>query len=220
VKSPKDLKIPYTWEERRPILLDSFLYIPPVYALHHEWRKVPLFSDSQPVVIEYCSGNGEWICNQAKQHQQMNWIAVEKRFDRSRKIWARMHRDALSNLLIVCGEAHPFTRYYIQEKSVSKIFVNFPDPWPKLRHAKHRLVREEFLKEVENILLPNACATFTTDDKTYAQQMQAVIPWKKIEVSNDVSEFGSSYFLDLWQTKGRTIYKMEYEYDLSELQTL
>ncbi|HSX14215.1 MAG TPA: tRNA (guanosine(46)-N7)-methyltransferase TrmB [Chlamydiales bacterium] len=211
------LKIPYTWEERRPVLLDSFLYVPPVYDKHHEWQKTPLFADSKPIVIEYCSGNGEWICRKAKNEPDVHWIAVEKRFDRSRKIWGRLKQQNLPNLVVVCGEALTFTKFYMDEKSVSKIYVNFPDPWPKLRHAKHRLVRPEFLEEVEKILLPKAKAIFTTDDPKYAEQMQEIIQWKKLQVTTDISDFGSSYFLDLWKQKGCMIYQMEYEYDHTSL---
>lgn len=213
MKSPRDLKIPFTWENRRPILQDSFLYIPPVYQRHDEWKKAPFFDNQRPVVIEYCSGNGEWICNRAKNEPDISWIAVEKRFDRSRKIWARLHRENLSNLIVVCGEALTFSKFYVLEKTISKIYVNFPDPWPKLRHAKHRLIRPEFLEEVEKILLPNAQAIFTTDDRNYAEQMQEVMTWKKIKVTSDISDFGSSYFLDLWKKFGRSIYQLEYEYD-------
>ncbi len=207
-----DLRIPFAWEERRPVLLDSFLYIPPLYAKHNEWQKVSLFVNTKPIVIEYCSGNGEWICNMAKEEKDLNWIAVEKRFDRSKKIWARLKREQIPNLIVVNGEALTFSKFYILERSVSKIYVNFPDPWPKLRHAKHRLIRSEFLDELEKILLPKAQATFTTDDRNYAEQMQQLIDWKKLNVTTDVSNFGSSYFLDLWEEKGRTIYKLEYEY--------
>lgn len=112
-----------------------------------------MFGNSRPIVIEYCSGNGQWICNQAKNNPHLNWVAVEKRFDRARKIWGGLHRENLTNLIVICAEAVVYTRYYMPRSSVSELYVNFPDPWPKLRHAKHRLIRSEFLKEVEKTLI-------------------------------------------------------------------
>jgi tRNA (guanine-N7-)-methyltransferase len=224
MKKASELRIPFTWENRHPVLLDRCLYIPGYYEKHEDWKILPwedpsLFGNNSPVVIEYCSGNGQWIAEQAKNGPHLNWVAVEKRFDRARKIWALLHREKLSNLIVVCAEAVAFTRYYVPKGSVSKIFVNFPDPWPKLRHAKHRLIREEFLKEVEKILVPSGRAFFTTDDKTYVGQMLEEVfrqPLWKSEVSApyfamDVSNFGDSYFSTLWKKKGRNVYHLSFE---------
>jgi tRNA (guanine-N7-)-methyltransferase len=97
--------------------------------------------------------------------------------------------------------------------------VNFPDPWPKLRHAKHRLIRAEFLEEIEKILIPGGKAYFTTDDRPYVDQMLEVVlgrlPWKSTIPSphfkTDVPDFGGSYFCDLWKRKGRSIYHLQFE---------
>jgi len=223
VKKASDLRIPFVWEERRPVLLDRFLYVPDSYDRHAEWKPIPwsdpaLFGNGQPVFLEYCSGNGQWICERAKQNPHINWVALDVRFDRSRKAWARMHRDLLSNLYIFCGEASVLTRYYIPKESLSEIFVNFPDPWPKLRHAKHRLIQAPFLKELAQAALPGAPATFVTDDGVYAAQilreLGACPVWRPRlpppHFTPDWHDYGSSYFADLWKTKGRMIHYIPY----------
>lgn len=201
-------------------MLDRCLYIPTHYEQHQDWKPTcfedpSIFGNTQPVVIEYCSGNGEWICNRAKKEPLFNWIAVEKRFDRAQKIWARLHRENIQNLFVVCGEGVTFSRHYVPKLSVSKIFVNFPDPWPKPRHAKHRLIRAEFLEEIEKILIPSGKAFFTTDDRPYLELMMETVQnryqWKKLSFTTDNSDFGGSYFLDLWKKKGRTIYHLDFE---------
>lgn len=224
MKKASDLRIPFTWENRYPVLLDRCLYIPSYYPHHENWKEIPwedpsLFGNQNPVAIEYCSGNGQWIGLQAKNQPHLNWVAVEKRFDRARKIWALLHRENVSNLIVVCAEAVLFTRYYVPRRSIAKVFVNFPDPWPKLRHAKHRLIRGEFLEEVEKILQPGGKAFFTTDDKPYVDQMLEAVfqrPLWKPEMADpyfatDLPDFGSSYFSTLWKKKGRTIYHLPFE---------
>jgi tRNA (guanine-N7-)-methyltransferase len=180
------IRIPFVWADRRPVLLDKMLYIPGFYDQHDQWKILPwsnekIFSQENPVVIEFCSGNGEWICQRAEENPHLNWVAVEKRFDRSRKIWARLHQKKLSNLYIICGEAKIATEYYIPKSSISEIFINFPDPWPKPRHAKNRLITADFLKILTSVTLQEAKATFVTD-------------------------YGKSFFADLWKQKGRSIY--------------
>lgn len=224
MKRPSDLRIPFVWQDRHTVLLDRFLYIPGFYEHHDEWKILSwsdpsMFGNTRKVAIEYCSGNGQWICERAKNHPELNWVAVEKRFDRSRKIWVRLHRENLSNLIVVCGEAIAYTKYYVPPHSVSEIYVNFPDPWPKLRHAKHRLIRSEFLQQVQKVMIPNGKAVFTTDDRPYVDQMLEVVAgnplWKPLSpfpyFTTEWPDFGSSYFCDLWKGKGRSIHHLPFE---------
>ena len=87
---PQDLIIPFSWDERRPCLLDRLWFIPSYYTDYESWKKLfsltEIFPNNNNAIIEYCSGNGQWIIDKAKNHPESNWIAVEKRFDRARKI--------------------------------------------------------------------------------------------------------------------------------------
>ncbi|MBU6447199.1 MAG: tRNA (guanosine(46)-N7)-methyltransferase TrmB, partial [Verrucomicrobia bacterium] len=66
MKTAKDLIIPFTWHERHPALLDRFFYVPAQYA--YSQKIFPFFEQEQPLYIEYCSGNGQWIGERAKQN--------------------------------------------------------------------------------------------------------------------------------------------------------
>jgi tRNA (guanine-N7-)-methyltransferase len=219
MKKNNYLRIPFVWADRRPVLLDRLLYIPGFYENHHEWERIDwsdkrLFNQSNPVMIEYCSGNGEWICDRAEQNPELNWVAVEKRFDRSRKIWSRMHRKNLSNLYIICGEAKIATQYYLPKKSISKVFINFPDPWPKPRHAKNRLITADFLQAMKEVTQDKCQATFVTDDPVYLNQILDEIKlsesWTHLLESPHYTlnfpNYGKSFFGDLWTQKGRVIH--------------
>jgi tRNA (guanine-N7-)-methyltransferase len=214
-----ELKIPFVWKDRHSVLLDRCLYIPDHYSDHSKWEKISwedprMFGNKKPVSIEYCSGNGQWICQKAKENPGHNWVAVEKRFDRARKIWGSLKRENLSNVFVVCGEATVFSLFYAPCNSVDQIFVNFPDPWPKLRHAKHRLIQTHFLDAVQQVLVPRGKALFTTDDKIYLEQMIEVVRSHPTWVTSleepyfelDHPYFGDSYFATLWKSKGRLIY--------------
>lgn len=224
MKTAKDLWIPYEWPDRRPLFLEKFFYLPGFYDQHEShgpvsWDDARIFGNSQPVAIEYCSGNGQWIGEKARENPGMNWVAVEKCFERARKIWLKLHREAIPNLFVVCGDANVFTQYYPPSESVAEIHVNFPDPWPKRRHAENRLVRLPFLQKALRIVVPGGKATFVTDDPVYASQMlQETFKdpnWRPLlespYYSNDWSSYGSSFFADLWKEKGRQIYSMPFE---------
>ena len=89
---PKDLKYPYKWENRLPVLKEGIFYVPKFYK-HHSSDLFPnwevVFENDWPVNIEYCSGNGEWIIHKAQEQPLENWVAVEHNFERVRKIFSK-----------------------------------------------------------------------------------------------------------------------------------
>ena len=207
-----DFKIPFGWEERRPVFLEKSFYLPPALEEHGERLDFSrVFAIDRPIAIEYCSGNGHWILNQAQMHPQINWIAVEKDFERARKTWLKIVRSGLDNLFLVCGEALTFTRHYIPDSSIAEVYVNFPDPWPKRRHQKHRLIQKAFVDELARIGFFNLAATVVTDDVDYSQQViEAFSSWrsafgKEPFVTEWPDGYGLSTFSELWHSKGRKI---------------
>lgn len=212
MKTEKDLRIPFGWAERRPILLDQFFYMPGHFD--HGEQAFPFFTETKPLVIEYCSGNGQWIAERARQNPHLHWIAVEKRFERARQIWLKIQRQNLSNLCVVCGEGLLFTRYYAPVP-VTEIYVNFPDPWPKRRHSKHRLIDLEFLEALLRVVPPGGKATCVTDDTAYAAGIRKEFArspgWGLLFHSHEWPDYGRSFFQDLWLQKGRLIHYLSYE---------
>jgi tRNA (guanine-N7-)-methyltransferase len=216
---PEDLKYPFSWEERRPLLSQRVLFIPRHYSDHHEWSWGDAFAfGNAKVSIEYCSGNGAWIIAKALSDPHRYWIAVEKRFDRVRKIWSKMENRGLSNLLIVCGEALTFTRHYLPVNSIDEVFVNFPDPWPKGRHAKHRLIQHSFIHEISRVMKAEGRAILVTDAIDYREQILS--EFKKSDgweshfpdpfYVHEWPDYGASYFDALWREKGRLIHYLHF----------
>jgi tRNA (guanine-N7-)-methyltransferase len=201
----------------------SFFFQPPkVFSLPpKEFQPInpsKLFIQTQPIYLEFCSGNGTWIAEKAQQSPEINWIAVEKCFERARKIWLRMQKTGLTNLFVVCAEAELFTRTHLQTSSIEKIYINFPDPWPKNKHAKHRLFKLPFIEEVCRILTPQGELMVVTDDVAYSQQINRVLSQAHALVSTfkdpyyttEMEEYGTSFFDALWRSQGKSIHYMHY----------
>lgn len=212
---PKHLKFPYPWQERRPEICDGVFFIPDHYDKHHafkfpEWDTI--FGNSNPVAIEYCSGNGTWIADKCKD-KRINWVAVEWRFERVQKIWSKKKNYGLDNLFIVCGDAQIFIREYLKTASVSEVYINFPDPWPKEKHAKNRLFQPPFIAEMSRTMVQSAPLTVVTDDPPYGQQLVEVVlansAWSAVHpfphYRTEWDGYGTSYFEGLWRGKGREI---------------
>lgn len=216
---PKDLKTPFTFEKRHLLLEEGLFYLPEYIENNASfffppWSDVRIFGNDAPVVVEFCAGNGHWIEEKSKSEKTKNWVAIEKRFDRVRKIWSKKKNHALDNLFIVCGEGHTFIRQFVVPSSVAEVYINFPDPWPKQRHAKHRIMKEGFLIEIARILRQGGQVHFVTDDDDYLAITRDLFKKngdycdEKFMI-NPVN-YGSSYFDDLWREKGRSIYHVQY----------
>ena len=220
---PKDLHFFYKFADRKPIIYDRVFCVPRFYQDHASFVMPDLhqeiFHNTHPIQIEFCSGNGEWIAKCALERPDINWIAVERKFTRARKIWSKMKNHQLNNLLIVCGNAEDFCNHYLQKESISGIYINFPDPWPKLRHAKHRLIQEPFISMMARILKPGSPCILVTDDSPYAEYSIENLQANAAFVSgypapyyiHKPEGYGSSYFNRLWEEMGKTIYLMKFK---------
>jgi len=212
---PTDLKYPVNQKNKRAFIEDGVWVIPdfPDKLVFLDWNSKQLFENDNPVYIEYCSGNGSWIVEKALKHPEINWVAVEKKFKRVRKIWSKKKNHGCNNLIVVFGEALNATKHYFPKKSVEKIYINFPDPWPKRRHKKHRLINSAFIEEMEHILLGEAEISVVTDDANYSEEIiEEFASYKGFcSIYPDPyfvcwdGDYGTSWFCELWQQKGREI---------------
>lgn len=215
---PKDLKCPFAWENREVMLHDGILHVPNYYNKYSEfeflgWESPLIFPQTQPIKVEYCSGNGAWVIEKAKREPHVNWVAVEMDFERVKKIWSKLKNLNLTNLLIVSGEAFTATRHYFPEKSVSEVFVNFPDPWPKRKHSKKRIFHKLFIRELIRVLKPEGMITVVTDDAEYSERIittfqkepELISSYSAPYYTTELEGYGSSFFEELWRSKGKSI---------------
>lgn len=213
---PKMLKHPFSWDERKVLIKDQVWYVPEYYDQYESfpfpgWEHEDLFHNKKPVMVEYCSGNGTWLSAKAQQFPEYNWVGVEKQFKRVRKLWSKAKNQSIHNMIALCGEAYTATRHYFPTESIHDIFINFPDPWPKNKHAKHRLIHREFVHEMWRILRSEGTVTVVTDDDHYsAQVIEEMHPRFKSVFAppyfvTQFEGYGSSFFEELWRSQGKTI---------------
>jgi tRNA (guanine-N7-)-methyltransferase len=216
-----DLKIPYTWKTRAPYFGQRLLYVPEFYQDHEAFSADDYFSflnEKEEIIIEYCSGNGQWILEQAAKHPEKNFIAVEKRFDRAKKIWRKIHTHNLPNLIVVLGDGREFSKHYLPEKCISSVYINFPDPWPKKRHEKNRIMQPFFINQVKLLLKNKGNFYFSTDHKGYLEDTKKIFlddsewtcPFPDPYHVNDLENYGTSFFDTLFRQKKESIYYLNF----------
>jgi tRNA (guanine-N7-)-methyltransferase len=153
------------WESRWPKLgrtLDDF------DADLAEW-----FGRDAPVLLEIGSGMGETTALLAAAAPEVNYLAVEVYRPGLAQLMMRADELGLTNLRLVRGDAVRLLRSYLPPDSLAGIRVFFPDPWPKARHHKRRLVEPGFVALAASRLAPGATLHLATDWEHYAEQMLA-----------------------------------------------
>ena len=133
-----------------------------------------LFPRSQSLEVELGSGDGSFLIQYATAHPDTNFIGVERLLGRIRKIDRRSHRAGLENIRLVRLEAAYVLEFLLPKHSAQAIHVYFPDPWPKRKHRKNRLINERFVELAREALQPGGIVYLRTDDADYFSQMNSV----------------------------------------------
>ncbi len=134
-----------------------------------------LFGRQAPVVLEIGFGMGETTAAIAQAHPERDFLGVEVFMAGIGALAQRVHQLGLTNLRIVQHDAVEVVRAMIPPASLSAVHIFFPDPWPKARHHKRRLVAQPFLGELAERLQPGGTLHCATDWEHYAEQMLAVL---------------------------------------------
>jgi tRNA (guanine-N7-)-methyltransferase len=133
-----------------------------------------LFAQAQPLEVELGSGDGSFLAEYARRHPEHSFIGVERLLGRIRKLDRKGQRAGLTNLRGVRIECSYFVEYLLPPGSTVALHVYFPDPWPKRKHRRHRLINERFPSLARQALAPGGVVYLRTDDRDYFEQMVSV----------------------------------------------
>lgn len=133
-----------------------------------------LFPRKQPLEVELGCGDASFLVSYAKLHPDISFIGVERLLGRIRKLDRKGRRASLTNLRGVRIECAYFLERLLPPNSATALHVYFPDPWPKKRHLKNRMVNERFPALARAALVPGGVVYLRTDDEDYFGQMVRV----------------------------------------------
>src|SRR5262249_2767067 len=133
-----------------------------------DWRQ--MFGNDHPVEIEIGIGKGTFITEQAKARPAVNLFGIEWANWFWRYASDRLRRNRWDNARTVRAEANYFLTEFVPADSIALIHVYFPDPWPKSRHHKRRLIQEPFIHLAHRILINGGRLQVVTDHKGYWEE--------------------------------------------------
>jgi len=131
-----------------------------------------IFGRAAPLHVDLGCGDGLFLCELAQRYPDRNFLGVERLVGRVAK--ACRKADALDNVRILNVENSYAVRYLLPETSVKTFYLLFPDPWPKRRHQRRRIVKVDFLDSIHRALANDGFFRIATDQLDYFEQIRAL----------------------------------------------
>ena len=187
------------------------VFVPADYfrALRHE----EIFPDAaRPLEIDLGSGDGTFLVEMARQHPERDFLGVERLYGRIAKTAKKIKRAGLTNAKILQLESAYTVAWLLPAASVSRLHLLCPDPWPKKRHHKNRLVNsEEFLGGLERILAPGGEFLLKTDHEEYfanaVENLSLRPAFDRLDWADDDFFYPQTDFEKHWLSQGLRIHR-------------
>lgn len=181
------------------------------------WKEV--FNNNNPLYIEVGTGKGQFVTEMAKAHPDINFIGIELYESVIVTALDRLIEADLPNVKLLSADARNLAQYFAKG-DVSRVYLNFSDPWPKNRHEKRRLTYRSFLKLYEDIMPDNGEIHFKTDNQglfEYSLKSFSAYGMLLTFLSLDLhkSDFEGNIMTEYeekFSEKGQRIYRVEARY--------
>ena len=175
-----------------------------------------LYGNRNPVEVELGCGKGRFIIRQAQEHPRTNYFGIEKSGKYFRMLKQRAARCGTANIRLLRTEAGYFAKKFIPAGSVQAFHIYFPDPWPKKRHHKRRLVNPAFMQCLYTALTAAGSVYLATDFEDYFVHMIASaracpgfeeVSCRAEKPAGADPEDASTHYERKYLMQGRNIYK-------------
>lgn len=134
-----------------------------------------VFPKKSRLVVEIGFGMGDSLLEMARLNPDSNFIGIEVHLPGVGKLLHGIVEHKLSNLKIICHDAKDVFEHCFADESIDRLQIFFPDPWPKKRHNKRRLIQTDFIEQLLAKLKPGAEIHLATDWQAYAEHMMEVM---------------------------------------------
>jgi len=144
----------------RPVAIDPG-------SVHGRLHWGDLFGNDGPVEVEVGFGKGRFLIETAAAHPEVNFLGIEVAKKYLDLVAWRVMKRGLTNVRLILEQSETVFNNHIVGGTVNACYIFFPDPWPKKRHHKRRLLQGPFLDDLARTLIPGGRVHFVTDFKEY-----------------------------------------------------
>ena len=156
-----------------------------------------LFPRPQPLEVELGCGDASFLVEYARRNPAINFIGVERLLGRIQKLDKKGRRTGLLNTRGVRIESAYFLEYLLPKHCATALHIYFPDPWPKKKHRRHRLINPQFPDLARRSVIDQGTVYLRTDDLDYFEQMNEVFAadkeFEKVETPAALAEVTTDF---------------------------
>lgn len=180
-------------------------FVPSDYVAPLNLRAV--FPREAPLEVDIGCGDGAYLSALAEQIPEHNFLGIERLVGRVRSACHKIAQRQLANARILFVDATYAVVYLLPPQSVTAFHVLFPDPWPKRRHQRRRVIDDRFLRALSTALVPNGVIRIATDQIDYFDDIrQSAAAIFATDIAPD--DFVSSTFHRHYEQLGAPIYRL------------
>lgn len=208
-------------------MTQSFIHIESPNYLNSEALANPadwatVFGNDRPLALEIGCGIGDFMVKTAVDKPETNFIAIDYYNKGCYKTCRRIDLHGLTNVRVLREEARQFIAERIVKGTLSAVYINCPDPWPKKKHRKRRLVGRQFMEFIRDYLAPGADFYFATDFDDYGIDVAGMLPgveWLENRLApdlyvHDLPGYHLSKYMLKFMAEGKRIYFVHYRKSL------
>jgi len=174
--------------------------------------------EKSEIIIEIGPGRGDFLFFLAKSHPDKIIVAIEIKQKRVDKLIDRIQVQKLDNIIVIDSDARLALKNEFSLNSIEAIHINFPDPWPKRKHSKNRVIHTDFIETCISKLKSRGLLYFNTDVAWYANKVAKLMtqfPQLKScftpTIKNNSAESFETLFYEKWKRMGRSFYYQKYK---------
>ena len=199
----------------RPAMAGEF--VPGNYFRQLERHEI--CQDGRPLEVDLGCGDGSFLLDMAAHHPERDFVGVERLLGRVRKVCKKVTRRNLANARVLRLDSRYVVEWLLPEAAVSRLHLLCPDPWPKLRHHRRRLVQVEFLAALRRALVPGGEFLFMTDHEEYFQWVGQKVAefggFESLEWTAESFFYPKTDFQQLWESQGKSMWRLRCRKPLS-----
>lgn len=162
--------------------------------------------DGRPLEIDLGCGDGSFLLAMAERYPEREFLGVERLLGRVRKVCRLAAKQGRTNARVLRLDSRYVVEWLLPRASVSRLHLLCPDPWPKAKHHRRRLVQHDFLQAVWDLLEPGGELLFKTDHDDYyewaVERVASFGKFERLDWPEDAFFYPKTDFQILWESQG------------------
>lgn len=174
--------------------------------------KTEILRDDRPLEVDLGCGDGSFLMEMAAHYPDRDFLGVERLLGRVRKVCKKLTKRGLKNCRVLRLESRYTVEWLLPEASISRLHLLCPDPWPKFKHHRRRIVQQVFLEAVWRALQPGGEFLFMTDHEDYflwaAGKIEAFGKFERLEWNEETFFYPKTDFQQQWEAEGKSMFRL------------